>query len=356
MIDIGNLLVLVRGALLQPRDTWTRYRDSAPSTATVLIGYAAPVVVGASVAAAVLSFVFGTQDFWFAGSGRSVLGMLREMLLGSLFGLIGLGVLAGAVLVLARLFGGSGGYHRAFAMCSLVATPALIGAIPGALPWIGWLIQLAAAIYSLVLLYQAIPVFLDLDGARRPLHFIATLALVLVVNLLLGALFGAGAGDEDAAARQLAARSSAGISEVVALREAADRDRYTPPDSGAVSNAQLRRFVKIAEATARRRERYLAELAEADAKIDESEEGLAAFARAVGTLSSAAGAGARAANAELEAVKQDDGNWAEHQWVRERLQAARYEIDDGPGHEANRRLYLQEQAAIDRAFEQLTRG
>jgi hypothetical protein len=352
MIDFRSLQAVVTGAILGPHETWARYRDSAPSTQTVLLGYALPVVVGTTVVAALLSFVFGTQDFWLAGSGRSFVAMLREMLLGSLLGIVGLGILAGVVLVLARAFGGSGNYDRAFAMCSLVATPALIGAIPGALPWIGWIIQLAAAIYALVLLYQAIPVFLDVAGGKRPLHFIATLVVVFVVNAVLGAVLGIGR-DDQRAAREIAARSSGGISEIVALREAADSDRYTPPASGEVSRAQVRRLLKVATDTAQRRERYLAELAQADAKMAESEQGLAAFARAVGSLSGAAGAGARALGAELEAVKQEGGNWAEHQWVRERLQAARFEIDDGPGHAHNRRLYLEEQAALDRAFEQL---
>jgi hypothetical protein len=178
MIDFKTLQALVTGAIFQPRQAWERYRDSTPSTQTVLLGYALPVVVGTTVAAALLSFVFGTQDFWISGSGRSFVAMLREMVLGSLLGVVGLGILAGVVLVLARVFGGSGGYDRAFAMCSLVATPALVGAVPGALPWIGWLIQIAAVIYSLVLLYQAIPVFLNVEGGKRPLHFIATLVLV----------------------------------------------------------------------------------------------------------------------------------------------------------------------------------
>jgi hypothetical protein len=353
MIDFKTLQALVTGAIFQPRQAWERYRDSTPSTQTVLLGYALPVVVGTTVAAALLSFVFGTQDFWISGSGRSFVAMLREMVLGSLLGVVGLGILAGVVLVLARVFGGSGGYDRAFAMCSLVATPALVGAVPGALPWIGWLIQIAAVIYSLVLLYQAIPVFLNVEGGKRPLHFIATLVLVAVINVTLGAVLGIGGGSDERAAREIAARSSSGISEIVALREAADRDRYAPPANGEVSRAQARRLIKVAADTAQRRERYLAGLAKADEKMADSEQGLAAFARAVGSLSGAAGAGARALNAELEAVKQDGGNWAEHQWVRERLQSARFEIDDGPGHAHNRRLYLDEQAGLDRALEQL---
>jgi hypothetical protein len=68
MIDFRSLQAVVTGAILGPHETWARYRDSAPSTQTVLLGYALPVVVGTTVVAALLSFVFGTQDFWLAGS------------------------------------------------------------------------------------------------------------------------------------------------------------------------------------------------------------------------------------------------------------------------------------------------
>lgn len=354
MIDFNALKPLVIGAITAPRAGWEAQRDKAPETQTVLLGYTLPVVVGTTVVAALLSFILGTQDFLFSGVGRSFLGMLREMVLGSLLAVAGLAVLAYVVLALARVFGGHGTYAAALTMVSLVATPALLAGIPGALPWIGWIISLAAAIYSLVLLYQAIPVFLSVEGGKRPLHFIATLAAIIVVNLILGALFGGGGRDERATS-EIASGSSFGISAALELREQAEADRYAPPANGQVTDAQLQRLIKVAEQTALRRQRAMAELEKASPQVEEGE-GFAAMARALGGLSGAAGAGMRAMNAEIEAVKQENGNWAEHQWVRDQLGAARYGVETGPGSAQNRALYERHQSAVDRALDQLQQG
>ncbi|MEN8719566.1 MAG: Yip1 family protein [Oceanococcaceae bacterium] len=354
MIDIAKLQPLVLGALTAPRETWDRYRDPVPDPKNVFLGFTLPVVVTLTVVAALLSFVFGTQDVFFAGSGRSVLALLREMVLGSLLGLAGIALMAYLVLALARVFGGSGEYGGALAMVSLVAVPALLAGVPGALPWIGWLIQLAAGIYSLVLLYQAIPVFLHIDGGKRPLHFIASVLTMVVINVILGALFGASAPVEDRPARQVASGAPLGLGEMAALQEAAAEDRYEPPRNGEVSREQVRQLLRVADDTVARRARYLAEAEKADSELSQSNvDGFAAMARALGSAASGISAGVRALSAEMEAVKALGGNWAEHQWVRERLQRARFGIADEPGQDANRALYAREKAQIDAALDQL---
>lgn len=352
MIDLAALKPLVVGAITAPRATWQAQQARAADAQTVLLGYTVPVVVASTVLGALLSFVFGTQEVFFSGAGRSVVGMLREMLLGSVLGLAGLALFAWIALVLARAFGGLGSYAAALTMVSLVATPALVAGVPGALPWIGWIVQLLGAVYSLVLLYQAIPVFLAVEGRKRPLHFTATLAVVIVANVVLAAVFGGAAGGSDARTREVASRSSFGISEALELREQAETDRYTPPSSGEVSEAQVRRLIQVAEQTERRRQRALAETEKATPESTDGE-GFAAMAHSLGSLSGAAGASLRALNAELESVKQDGGNWAEHQWVRERLSAARHGVDEGPGSAQNRALVQRHQAALDRALAQL---
>ena len=198
MIDIDKLKTLVIGALSEPRKTWEAYRAELPDTKTVFLGFTLPLVVGVALVAAVLAFVLGSQGLF---GGRSVAMLLRQIVFGSLSGCIGLLLLAYIAQQVARWFGGSGQYNAALAMSTLVTVPALLAGVPGVLPWVGWLLQLAGAVYSLVLLYQAIPVFLEVSNDKRPLHYICTLVLAVIVNMVLGALFvgvglGVGSGDQ----------------------------------------------------------------------------------------------------------------------------------------------------------------
>ena len=361
-IDIDKLKHLIVGALTEPRQTWDTFRQSQPDAKSLFLGLTLPLVVGATVVAAILAFILGTQDLML--TGRSFGALLSEIVLGSLLGCIGLALLAGIALWIAQLFGGGGRYEAALAMSTLVAVPALLAGIPGALPWIGWLIQFAGGIYSLVLLYQAIPVFLELESGRRTLHYICTLVLVLVVNMVLGAVFGGlMVGDQERALREAlsgnSAASEAGLfgslDNMARLYESAANDSYEPPDDGELSSGQVERFLGVARDTAARHARYLDEFRLADEQMTEAnaDEGFGALLGAMRAVSSGMAASSGAFNAEMAAVKESGGNWAEHQWIRERLRRARYEIADEPGQEANRALYQRWQADIDQALEQL---
>jgi hypothetical protein len=363
LVDINELKTLFIGAVTDPEQTWATFRQDERDVKSIFLGYTLPLVVGSVVVAAVLSFVFGTQGLVFT-TGRSFTGMLQEMLVGSLTGCIGLALLAAIVMWVARLFGGEGRYEAALSMSTLVAVPAMLASIPGALPWIGWLIQLGAAIYSLVLLYRAIPVFLQLESSRRPLHYICSLVAMIVANLVLGAVFGGVlvSSDERAVRGALSERSSSGegmfgnLIAMAELYEAAERDTYDAPRNGEVSRDQLRNFLRVAEDTAARQARYVQELAAAQQQLSaaEADGGIGAMFSAMRAVSTGMAAGGAAFNAEMAAVKESGGNWAEHMWVRERLMRARYEIADEQGQAANRALYQREKAGIDKTLDQLS--
>jgi len=362
-IDINELKTLFLGAVTDPEQTWETFRQGQRDVKAIFLGYTLPLVVGSVVVAAVLSFVFGTQGLVFT-AGRSFTGMLQEMITGSLTGCIGIALLAAVVMWVARLFGGEARYDAALSMSTLVAVPAVLAGIPGALPWVGWLIQLGAGIYSLVLLYKAIPVFLQLESSRRPLHFIGSLVVMIVANLILGAVFGGllGNSDERAVREALSGRSSSNegmfgnIVAMAELYEAAERDTYGAPRNSEVSREQLRDFLRVAQDTAARQARYVEELAAAQQQLSaaESDGGIGAMFSAMRAVSTGMAAGGGAFNAEMAAVKESGGNWAEHLWVRERLMRARYDIADEPGQAANRSLYQREKTSIDQALDQLS--
>lgn len=177
MLDLAKTVDIVKGALLEPDATWAQYRDANRGwmeTATLLAG---PMIVAVAIIAPILGWIFGTNLL--PGFG----GFITQIVVTLVFGLIGL-ALSGAIFgLLAGSFGGQSSFDNGFAAVSLAAVPAYLGQIVGTIPWIGWLIALVLAIYSLVLLYRVQPVFLAVQS--RVLHFIVCLVLLIVIYAVL---------------------------------------------------------------------------------------------------------------------------------------------------------------------------
>jgi hypothetical protein len=86
---------------------------------------------------------------------------------------------------LAGVFDGKRNFDAAYAVVALAIVPAAIGSAIGPLPLIGWLINLAASIYSLMLAYRFIPTFLEVPEASRTKHFALSIVAAIVVNIVV---------------------------------------------------------------------------------------------------------------------------------------------------------------------------
>lgn len=184
MFDAKASIEWLSGALLAPRDTWRRYASKDPEWKYTAINLALPLLVLAWVGFVVMSALF-TRGFF----GMGFLAVVRGLLFGALVLAMG-GYLFG---FLAGQFGGRQSFDRGFAAVTLAAVPGQLGSVVSPLPWIGWLLSLAAAVYSLVLLYQIQPVFLDVPDDKRVAHFVVGLIGLIVLVLVTSAiLFGGG--------------------------------------------------------------------------------------------------------------------------------------------------------------------
>lgn len=87
---------------------------------------------------------------------------------------------------LAGVFADKRNFDAAYAVVALAIVPSALGTAIAPLPWIGWFISLTAGIYSLVLAYRFVPVFLELPEEARVKHFVASVVIALVVSVVLG--------------------------------------------------------------------------------------------------------------------------------------------------------------------------
>lgn len=331
MFDPNRTIELVKGALLDREATWQSYLPEASDwkkTATLLTG---PLVV----VSAVVAFVLGLL-----GGGSALFGgpTLSGLLLAIIWGAIAAAVVAYIFGAFASAFGGRGGFALGLAATTLAFVPGYVGRALSGLPFIGWLLSLGLAVYSLVLLWRIAPLYFEVPSEKRAAHYgvslLASIVAFLVLSAVLGGgLLGGGQAFDQRPATSRGAPSAAsdgmfgGLARQADLIAAAEEDRYDPPADGRLAERQVQEFIRVMaraeEASAAREERLkeIAERAEANQRVS-----LGDLTSVVAGITEVAGLN----TAEIEVVKAGGGNWAEHQWVRESLRTA-WLLKDGDG-------------------------
>jgi len=352
--DIKKTLDLIKGGLLDPKNTWTRYLGENPSWQDTAIQLTGPLLIANVLLTLIFSRMIGGYVYF--GYGQN---FFAALVTGLVFAAIGFAVVVAVFSFLAGVFKGKTNFSRAFAAVSLAAIPSWIAGIVGALiPWVGWLIALAGAILSLVYLYKIIPLALEVPEDKRVVHFIASIVCVFVINLIVAAVLGTGTMGRGYAARDFSRGTDSApvfgsgmlgeMERQGRLFDAAQSDSYDPPSDGELSELQVEAFADVLRKTRELQAEYAADMEKLGAELEAKEKAGTLspgdLARAYGGMGTAIGAN----NAEMEIVKTGGGNWAEHMWVKEQLRVAR--IQRGEGSEAlqhNYELYQEYREVIE---------
>ena len=147
-----------------------------------------PLAVAAILLGWLLSVILG--GYFYYGYGH---GPILSLILALVGAAISVTVLSLVVNFFAGTFGGESNFDRAFTGVSLAIIPGWAGVAVSGIPFIGALLQLIGTIVGLVFLYKIIPLALNVPENKRVLHFIATIITVIVVQMIIGLILGAGA-------------------------------------------------------------------------------------------------------------------------------------------------------------------
>jgi len=377
MFNFGKFTNWLTGGLLDSHSTWESYKGEGHSWKATALQLSAPLVVFWGLGALVLGWVFGN------GGGFS------SFLLPILNGVLWFGIGGLIASFLAEKFGGQRSFDQALAALSFASIPAAVGSVVGTLPFIGWLIAVGGLIWSIMLLWQSLPVFLDIPLERRTGHFFATLGLSLIPMLIaFSLLFALGIGgtmlriaaNDDSSSQveyersitsnpsssssgnssssrataprprpsktttttttTLAEDSGAGFfgfGREVDYIESANLDTYSPPADGMLQEAQVERTAKFFAAANRLREASTESIKELENKDNEP---------SLGDLFKGIKGMVGAGTAEMQAVKSGGGNWAEHQWVKKQLFEAQIHQDLNNTTQHNYELYQAYEADV----------
>lgn len=392
-MDLKHSQSLILGSLLREREIWPPYAAEHHPWRATLLNVGLPAAVIAALGSFLLGMVFRSY-YLFGAAG------IGTLLHGLLIAVAALFIWAGAAYYFAGLFQPTAtvppagaqdadaagaetnaepaaaesaattalsmprSFDQAFAAVTFGFLPGFVGMVLQALPFIGALIMVIAAIYALMTLYRALPVFLPIAEPDRLKHFIATFLAALVASLVLSALLGAillgSAADQardhvdasvDALEEQIEAADASerslpellGVDSQIDSVQSATTDEFDPPGHGRLTAEQVARTVKLLQRTEKLREdsgSRLKELAErADSGTGE-EPSLGDLFKGIRGL-------VDVGTAEPQVVKAAGANWAEHEWIKQQLINARLSPDSSDTAEHNYALYEAHAAELE---------
>ena len=328
----------MRGGLLDHENTWKTYLESNPDwkdTASLLTG---PLLFANVILSMIFTSISGGFAYYAVGHGFFV-----GLLVGLIMAVIGVVVASLVVSFLAGKFGGKSDFSRAFAAVSLAMIPAwLAGIIAALIPGIGFFLALAGGIMSLVFLYKIIPLALDLPQSKRVAHLIASIVLIIIVQMFLGLALGTSTAtssnldryrsDTTGTSPNSSLSGIAGEMERQGrLHDAAKSAVFDRPEDGELNSDQVAAYVSVMRKSQDLQQEYALKMQELSAEAKKKkEEGQEPSAADISRMVSGAGSMMGVSNAEMEIVVTGGGNWAEHQWVKEQLRIAKIQQGDGP--------------------------
>lgn len=342
MIDFQKTIDLIKGGLLEPRSTWQSYLAENRGWRDTAILLTLPLLIGSFVLSGVLSLLFG-------GSGPLGASMgFGGWLLGLVMAVVAIAAAAFIFSYLAGLFRGGHDINKGLAAVSLAAIPAYVGNIFVAVPFIGWLVSLALGIVTLVFLYQIVPSYLEVPGDKRVLHYIASLVSCFVVMMILSTILGLGgaapmSGEASLTEQPTRAGMLGGIERYARMIERAEQDSYEPPEDGRITEAQMSAYLETMRKTAETRSDQMAGVERIKEEYEDREPDVTDLPALAGGVGSVLGA----FNAEMEVVITGEGNWAEHQWIKEQLRVARIQKDINDAVKHNHALYEAHRAELE---------
>lgn len=179
MLNPARTIELIKGALVNPEATWSNYLPEADDWKKTCLLLTGPLIVISNL----LSYLIGLFM-----SSTSMFGF-RLNIMYTLSGMIMSAITAGVVAIIvsgfAGMHGGKESFSRGLAATSLAFVPGYLGQALNWIPGIGRFIYLGLLIYSLVLLWRIIPVYMGVPNNKRTSHFILTLISTAISMVMI---------------------------------------------------------------------------------------------------------------------------------------------------------------------------
>jgi hypothetical protein len=187
-----NLVMRVTHILVQPNSEWPIIKGERTDLQTLYLHYVAILAVIPAVAGFIANAFVGTLTVGRIGIGDA----FGSAVLGYVFSLVMVFVVALIADSLAPSFGGRKNIDRALKLVAYSMTPSWVAGAFAIIPVLGWLISLLGGVYALYLFYLGAPVLMKTPESKTIGYTAVTVAIAIVIGFVMGmvtvAIFGAG--------------------------------------------------------------------------------------------------------------------------------------------------------------------
>ena len=190
-MNFNSLITLLKRGVLEPEQLWQEENSKSYTLIEFLKQVALPIVVVTSILSTLGILLFGYRvpltDIVMRPTFTDALMAFIRSIVMFLITIVIFGWLSAYI---ASILGGKYDFIKGAVMIFLVSIPSLIGRIFATIPYIGAIIVIVASIYSLVLLYRAPTVLLDLPTENKTKAFILFFIVGIIVSILLSLTIG----------------------------------------------------------------------------------------------------------------------------------------------------------------------
>lgn len=188
-MDVNWLVNRVKNILVTPQTEWPVAGAEPDTVKDVYLKYIVIVAAVSAVAWFIDNVILGTSAFGMTvrtpfGLGIVMAVLMYAMALATVFVV---GIIAD---VLAPSFGGERNQAQGVKLIAYAATAGWVGALLGIVPWIGWLLTIAAMIYGIYLVYLGAPHTTKVPADRAAGYTAIIVVIWLVISLVVGGAIG----------------------------------------------------------------------------------------------------------------------------------------------------------------------
>jgi hypothetical protein len=180
-----NLVNRVQRILLSPSAEWDVIDKEPVDIPGTLTTYVAPLVVASAIAGFLGSLLF-RPTFMGIAIGPSMTGLLIVAIVNIVLAIVMVYVFAFIVDALAPSFNAQKNFGQAFKVSAFSGTAGWVGGIFTIIPVIGWIIALAGAIYSLVLIFLGLPKLMKAPQDKGVIYTVVAVVIMVVIYLIIG--------------------------------------------------------------------------------------------------------------------------------------------------------------------------
>jgi len=186
-MDFGKIVERIKAILTTPRTEWPAAAAEPATVQNLYAGYIAIVAALPIIAGFIKGSLIGTGAFGI--TVRTPIGMgIVGMVLHYVLVLAIVYVVALIINALAPTFGGQKDMVQALKTVAYSWTASWIAGIAVIVPWLGWLIAIAGAIYAIYLLYLGLPHTMKCPPEKAGGYTAVSVIIAIVLSWIVGAI------------------------------------------------------------------------------------------------------------------------------------------------------------------------